>query len=184
MDDVAREKEKGFSWWYLKDVLPRKKLIGKRFHTPGFGLGAQLFASLCRVLVERLGAERAEDLIREAVQAFGQKRGRRIAGTVRTLGKPLSFKNWLIHTDIAQENFGFTPDIEGGDLVVKVRECSFIRAAREWGMEDMAKIYCRYADHAILEGYNPDIRLDLQTRHETGEDFCRFRYIMKEENKG
>ncbi|MEW5736828.1 MAG: L-2-amino-thiazoline-4-carboxylic acid hydrolase [Thermodesulfobacteriota bacterium] len=184
MDDEAREAKQGFSWWYLKDVPLRKRLARRTDQMAGFGLGAQLFASLCKVVVERLGKGQGEELIREAVEYFGRRRGARIAEKVRNLGKPLSFKNWLIHTDIGADNFSFTPVLDNRDLVVKVRECSFIRAARDWGLEDLAALYCRYADHAILEGYNPAIKLELQTRHDTGKDYCLFRYIMKESNKG
>jgi hypothetical protein len=98
-------------------------------------------------------------------------------------GKPLSLRNWIIHTDVDPVNFPAKPDFPGGDLRAKVKDCSFIRAAEKWGMKDYAAIYCKYADYAILDGYNPDVKLVLKTRHETGEDHCVFRYILKEENK-
>jgi len=35
MDDLKREKSKGLSCWYLKDVLLKRIMIGKKYHTPG-----------------------------------------------------------------------------------------------------------------------------------------------------
>ncbi len=183
MDDIVKEKQGGFSWWYLKDVPVRKKLAGTRFHTPGFGLASQLFASFCKVVLDRLDKDQAQEIIKDTVEHFGKERGRRIAQTVKKLGKPLSFKNWLIHTDIGTENFGFRPQIENGDLVVKVKDCTFINCAKKWDLGEEAALYCKYADYAILEGYNPDIKLVLKTRHDTGKDYCLFRYIMNEKNK-
>lgn len=55
MDDLTREKRHGFSYWYMKDVLPRRILNGQRYHTPGFGLASQLFAVTCRHVMENMG---------------------------------------------------------------------------------------------------------------------------------
>lgn len=180
MNDLDRERAKGLSLWYLKDVRLKRWLLGRGMRTPGFGLAAQLFACMTRAAVERLGAERAEALLKEAIEGFGFERGRRIAERVKKLGKPLSFKNWLIYTDIDPVNFGARPRLENGDLVAEVEYCAFHRAAQEWGLGDFSKIYCKYADFAILRGYNPLIRLELATRHETGRDHCVFRYRIKE----
>jgi hypothetical protein len=180
MDDLQREKSKGLSRWYLKDVLMKRRLIGNKYHTPGFGFAAQLFATMCRFIIKKLGPEEGEALIKEAVEYFGKERGKRIAQTVTSLGKPLSFKNWLIYTDIAGSNFKAEPEIETGELVAKVTECSFHKAAEKWGMEEYSSLYCKYADYAILEGYNPDVKLKLEQRHKTGSGHCLFRYGIRE----
>ncbi len=183
MSDLQREKEKGMSVWYLKDVLPMRKIIRDKFQTPGFGLAAQLFSVMAKLIIEKLGPEEGEALIKEAVETFGRERGKRIAENVKAQGKDLSFKNWLIYTDVDGGNFPVQPRIDQGDLVADVGACSFITAADKWGLRDYAKLYCKYADYAILEGYNPDVLLKLDTRHDSGQDHCCFRYVMKEENK-
>jgi hypothetical protein len=58
-----------------------------------------------------------------------------------------------------------------------------MEAAESWGFKEYASYYCRYVDYAILEGYNSDVKLELLSRHNTGKDYCLFRYIMKEGNK-
>lgn len=182
MDDLSREKKKGFSLWYLKDVPMRRRLNGHTYHTPGFGLASQLFAVTVRHVLDRLGPEEGEGVIRQAVEEFGRERGRRIAETVKGLGKPLTLKNWLIYSDIDGTNFAVKPYLENKDFVVEVHRCSFMDAAERWGLKDQASLYCKYVDYAILEGYNPDIRLVLESRHDSGKGFCLFRYIMKEQN--
>ena len=183
MDDLSREKKHGFSYWYMKDVLLRRFLNGQRYHTPGFGLAGQLFAVTCRHVMEGLGPDEGEALIRKAVEEFGRERGSRIADTVRKLGKPLTIKNWLVYADIDGSNFEARPSIDNHDLLVEVHRCTFMEAAEQWGVRDHARYYCKYVDHAILAGYNPGIKLVLQSRHDTGKDHCLFRYIMKEANK-
>ena len=183
MDDLTREKRHGFSYWYMKDVLPRRILNGQRYHTPGFGLASQLFAVTCRHVMENMGQGEGEALIRKAVEEFGFERGRRITETVKSLGKPLTIKNWLIYADIDGSNFEAKPTIDNHDLLVEVHRCTFMEAAERWGVRDHARYYCKYVDYAILAGYNPDIRLVLNSRHDTGKEFCLFRYIMKEANR-
>ena len=184
MDDPTREKEQGFDFEYLMDVPQKKEEIGDEFQTPGFGLAAQLFSSVAKFVVERLGPEEGEALLKQAVEYFGEQRGRRIAERVRAENLPTTFKNWLIYSDIdATRNFQPQPDVQDGDLVVRVEDCTFYRAAEEWGLGDFAKIYCKYVDYAILHGYNPEVKLVLKERQATGEDHCVFRYIMKADNK-
>ncbi|MBN1690704.1 MAG: L-2-amino-thiazoline-4-carboxylic acid hydrolase [Dehalococcoidia bacterium] len=184
MDDLEREKKQGFDWDYLADVLDRKAELGDRYQLPGFGLGAALFAYVAKAIINEIGPEKGEALLRQAIEDFGRARGRRIAATVKDLGQPLTIKSWLIYSDIDSGNFDPHPDLDNNDLVVKAGECTFWNTAREFGMGDYAKIYCKYVDYAILEGYNPDAKLLLHDRHHVGqEDHCLFRYIMKEANK-
>jgi len=183
MDDLLREKRNGVSRWYLKDVRLKRRTLGRESRIPGFGLAALLCGTMCKVMVERLGWEKAEELVKEAVQRFGKERGRRIAARVSLLGKPLSLKNWLIYSDIASDNFLASPRIDNDDLVASVSTCTFDGAAKAWGLGEYSRLYCKYADHAILEGYNPDVKLVLEDRHVTGRDHCVFRYVMKQQKQ-
>jgi hypothetical protein len=183
MDDLLREKKKGFSYWYMKDVLLKRRLLSGTYHTQGFGLAAQLFASLSKHVFEKQGVVEGEKLIKEAVEYFGFERGQRIAQVVKGLGKPLSLKNWLIYSDIDGSNFEAKASLCNHDLLVRVHHCTFIDAAEKWELREQASLYCRYVDYAILKGYNPDVKLELQSRHDTGKDYCLFRYSMKEDNK-
>ncbi|GAG99309.1 unnamed protein product [marine sediment metagenome] len=116
MDDLKREKEKGFDFEYLDDVLPKKKVIGDKYQTPGFGLASQLFSSIAKFIIEKLGHEDGEALLKEAVEYFGRERGKRIAERVKAEGKPLTFKNWLIYSDIDSiKNFKPIASIEDMD---------------------------------------------------------------------
>lgn len=180
MDELTREKEQGFDFDYLMDSVTQAAELGDKYKTPGFGLASQLFSSLAKEMIDRLGLEQAEPIIKEAVEAFGKERGRRIAQRVQAEGRPLTFKNWLIYGDIdSSSNFNPQPSIEDGDLLVQAHNCTFYNAAKEWGLEKYANLYCKYVDYAILEGYNPDITLTLEERQASGRDYCLFRYNMK-----
>ncbi|MHA1191356.1 MAG: L-2-amino-thiazoline-4-carboxylic acid hydrolase [Promethearchaeota archaeon] len=183
MDDLKREKEKGFDMEYIGDVLDQRKELKGKYDTPGFGLAAQLFSCMTKHVVKKLGAEEGEKLIKKAVEEFGFERGKRIADKVKALGKPLTFKNWLIFSDIDTLIFKPISSFEDGDFIAKIKKCTFFNAAADWGLEKYSKMYCNYVDYKILEGYNPDIKLILDQRQDTGTNRCVFRYIMKEDNK-
>lgn len=74
--------------------------------------------------------------------------------------------------------FGFRPYLH-----VSCNGCTFWNAARAFGVGDVAKLYCKYVDDAILEGHTPDIKLVLEDRHPSGKDHCVFRCMMKEANQ-
>lgn len=184
MNEVEKEKREGFDWEYLMDVPQKKEEMGDRHETPGFGLAAQLFSSVAKFVMKKIGPEQGEELLREAVEYFGKERGRRIAERVKADGQPLTFKNWLIYSDIdSNKNFSAAPDIQDGDLVLKVDNCTFYRAAEEWGLGAYAGIYCKYVDYSIHEGYGAGVRLDLKERCATGNDHCLFRFSMKEKKE-
>ncbi|MFX0076854.1 MAG: L-2-amino-thiazoline-4-carboxylic acid hydrolase [Candidatus Hermodarchaeota archaeon] len=183
MDDLQREKEKGFDMEYISDVLDQRKELKGKYYTPGFGLAAQLFSCLAKQVINTLGRDEGEKLIKNAVEEFGFKRGKQIAEKVKALGKPLTFKNWLIYSDIDTINFKPISSIEDGDFIAKIKKCTFFKGAADWGLENYSKLYCDYVDYKILEGYNPDIKLDLKQRQDTDTNRCIFHYIMKEGNK-
>ena len=181
MNEVEKENRQGVDWEYLMEVPGKKEEIGNKYETPGFGLAAQLFSCVAKSVMEKMGPEEGEKLLKEAVEFFGKERGRRIAQRVKQEGKPLTFRNWLIYTDIdSTRNFSAEPDIQDGDLVLKVDNCTFYRAAEDWGLGEYAKIYCKYVDYAIHEGYGAGVRLDLKDRSSTGKDHCLFRFSVKE----
>ena len=78
MDELEKEKREGFDWGYMADVLDRKAELGDKYQIPGFGLGAALFGFVAEAVMEELGPEKGEALLKKAVHNFGRARGRRI----------------------------------------------------------------------------------------------------------
>jgi hypothetical protein len=179
MNELDREKKKGLGLLYLVKAALMRKLIRGRHQTPGFGLAAQLFAVMAREVIGKLGPVEGEALIKRAVESFGRERGKRIAQTVSGMKKPLSLRNWTIYTDIAPSNFPAKVAFPDGDLEAKVEKCAFMAAADRWDLRKYAALYCKYADYAILDGYNPDVKLSLESRHDTGKNHCVFSYRVK-----
>jgi hypothetical protein len=184
MDELEKEKKEGLSWDYLAGVLTEQKEIGDKYKITGWGLGAALFSFAAKAVIEELGLEKGEALLKKAIEEFGRERGKRIAGIVKGLGKPLTLKNWFIYNDMYPQNTNPQPiDIVNGDYIMKTGECVLFNTTREFGLSDFSQFFCKYDDEAVFEGYNPDIKLLKDYRYQTGKDHCVFRYIIKESNK-
>jgi len=93
MDDLKKEKTQGLDFQYLGDVLDKKKELGKKYFTPGFGLAGQLFSMVAKHVIKELGPEKGEALLKDAIEEFGLERGKRIAEKVKGENKSLSLKN-------------------------------------------------------------------------------------------
>jgi len=184
MDELEKEKEEGVSWDYMADVPIKKEEIGDKYQIPGWGLGAILFSWVAKTVIEELGQEKGEILLKKAIEEFGRARGKRIAAIVKGLGKPLTFKNFLIYNDMDPRNTNPQPvDIVDGDFIMKTGECVLWNTAGDFGLRDFSQFFCKYADDGVLEGYNPDIKLIKNYRYQTGKDHCVVRWVVKESNK-
>jgi len=183
MNELEIEKQQGISWDYLADIPAKRKEIGDKYHFNGWGLGAVQFSFLAKAVIEELGPQKGEALVRKAVEEFGRARGRRIAGIVKGLGKPLSLKNFLIYGDFDSTSFKSRADIIDSELEVKWGKCDQWDTAQEFGVGDYWKISCRYFDDALKDGYNPEIGMIKETRHDTGQSHCMLRYITRDSDK-
>ena len=74
MNELDREKKWGLSFPYLLRVLFMRRKIGKNYQTPGFGLAAQLFATVAKHVISQLGPGEGEKLLKGAIEEFGRER--------------------------------------------------------------------------------------------------------------
>jgi hypothetical protein len=180
MDDADRERREGVDWDYLTEGLKEKEALKGEYYTSHVALFGQMFSLMAKTIIDALGRERGEEIIKKAVEDFGEERGRRIAQRVKALGKPLSFRNFLIYTDLdTSAILSYMPKIENGNLLLEIDRCDFSQGARDWGLLEYFNYYCRYVDEAILRGYNPDLKLEVPKNISAGDDICFFKYTIK-----
>ncbi len=179
MDEIQKEKSQGLSWEYLGEAMKEKAELSGRYITPMPALMGQMFAVLAKTVIDEVGLEKGEAIIKKAVEDFGQTRGKRIAEKVKARGLPLSFKNFLIHMDLDTTTANTSvPDIEGKDLTLTINRCFILDGARDLDLERYFHYYCQWIDRAILFGYNPDLSIEISKVLSGGDDVCFFRYIV------
>jgi hypothetical protein len=180
MSDIGNERAEGLSWEYLGEAMKKKAALEGTQLTPMPSLMGQLFAVFAKTVIDEVGAEKGEAVIKKAVVDFGRTRGKRIAEKVTALGLELTFANFLIYLDLdSSAALTFVPSIEDGNMTLSITRCAFYDGARDLGLGKYFHYYCRWVDNAILEGYNPDLVLEISETLSGGADACVFRYLIK-----
>ena len=163
----------------MMEVLKGQAEVGNKYKSHFFAMFAQIFCTLTEEVLNKFGDE-GRKVIAESVKKYGLERGKRIADLVKSLGKELTLENFFIYGDLDSRSIlKYKPKIVDGNIEIIIRDCVYCNACREWGKEEYGKIYCEYVDQAILEGYNPELILELPARMMLGDKKCHFRYIVK-----
>jgi hypothetical protein len=116
--------------------------------------------------------------VRQAVRRYGEQRGRRMAlraladGQALTMDSYRAYGEWQAgEGETGQEVVEPMPD-----LVSRVHRCPWHRA---WEVHDLmpyGRLYCLEIDEALVRGFNPDLRLDVNAIQTRGDPYCEFVY--------
>ena len=182
MDEMKKERQEGFDWDYIGEAFQEKQEVGDTYITPLASHLGQLFAMTAKIVIDRLGPEEGEAVLKEIVERFAEVRGKRVAEKVKALGKPLTLKNFLVYNDLDSAGVisDSMPGMEDGDLLFEIGQCNICKGAEEWGLREYAHYYCKYIDKAIIKAYNPEIKLEVSRTLTGGDEACSFRYTVKE----
>jgi hypothetical protein len=179
MDEIQKEKSEGLSWEYLGEAMKERAELSGEPITPMAALMGQMFAVFAKNVIDEVGTEKGEAIIKKAVEDFGQTRGKRIAEKVKARGLPLSFKNFLIYMDLDTSAANKSvPNIDGKDLTLTIHQCFIRDGACDLALEPYFHYYCKWIDRAILFGYNPELTIEITKFLSGGDDVCFFRYIV------
>lgn len=163
----------------LMEVLSTQKEVGNKYKTHFFAMFSQLLCTITEEVKNKFGEE-GKKVIADSIRKYGLERGKRMAKLVKSLGKEPNLKNFFIYGDLDSSSIlKYKPKIVDGNIEIIIRDCVFCNGCRDWGKEEYGKIYCEYIDHAVLEGYNPDLILELPARMMLGDKKCHFRYKIK-----
>ncbi len=139
---------------------------------------ALLLGYLIREILDRSGKE-GEEVVLEAVQAYGEGRGKRMARTALENGCRNDLLGYLLYIEVDPDDTGNKFRIESRRpyFRVKATKCGWHEIWREHDMSDVGRIYCRDIDKAILRGFNSELRFDVPRNLNDGSTFCEFNYL-------
>ncbi|MBN2499929.1 MAG: L-2-amino-thiazoline-4-carboxylic acid hydrolase [Anaerolineales bacterium] len=139
---------------------------------------ALLFAYLSRAVMQRVEVQRGEQIIRKAVRRYGVQRGRRMALRARANGDPQDMVNYFVYGEweaadgeMAQEYKTASPDAE-----MLVHKCIWCDAWKAADLLEFGRYYCLEIDEALLQGYNPVLRMTVQGTQSNGAPYCAFTF--------
>jgi hypothetical protein len=148
-----------------------RKTFGAKHH-------ALLFAWMSREVIRRVGAEKGEAAIRKAVQRYGRQRGRRMAMRAQADGQPQSMFDFLVYGEWEASDGDFDR------LILETNPHFHIRVARcpwndTWVENDLlpyGRLYCLEVDGALIQGFNPELTLELNATLPNDQRDCDFIY--------
>jgi hypothetical protein len=139
---------------------------------------ALLLGYLIRDIADRFG-KAGEEVIVEAIRAYGENRGKRMARTALENGCRNDLLGYLLFIEVDPVDTGNKFRIESRRpyFRVKAAKCGWHEIWRESGMLDVGRIYCRDIDKAMLQGFNSELRFDVPRNLNDGSPFCEFNYF-------
>jgi hypothetical protein len=137
---------------------------------------ALLFAWLSREVIQRVGQEEGERVVRQAIRRYGQQRGRRMALRAQANGHALTMANYMAYGEWQAGEGETEQEIIEKDPHVKahVHLCPWYQA---WEKEDLlpyGRLYCLDVDEALVHGFNPELRLDVNRTLSNDGEPCEF----------
>ena len=154
----------------------RESTFGPRQHAVMFGLLAE---AICKHY-----GPKADALLLEAVETYGEERGRRMAARCRKNGDPPDdMASYFAYCEWSWpgESVRTVNDPDCPHVSYRMLKCPWHTAWRESGLEDVGHFYCRRVDRAILRGFNPAFRLRLSScLPQNPEEGCAFHWESAE----
>jgi len=153
---------------------------------------ALLFAWMSREVVERAGEERGEEVMRKAVQRYGQQRGKRMALRAQANEQDVTlnmfdflvYGEWEAKDEEAHERVVLETE---PNFHVKVTKCPWNDAWKEGDLSSFGRFYCLEVDHALIDGFNPKLKLEVNATLPNDQKECDFVFYdaqLSPENMG
>ncbi len=138
------------------------------------GHHALLFGWIAREVIERLGEERGEEVLKKAVWKYGEQRGRRMALRIKADGRAPNMVNYRAYGEweAGKGEMEIKVVARKPHLHVQVFKCCWTTAWEENGLSQYARCYCPTADEAIVHGFNPDLTIDIPGNRANGDSCC------------
>jgi hypothetical protein len=153
---------------------------------------ALLFAWMSREVVERAGEERGEEVMRKAVKRYGQQRGKRMALRAQANEQDVTlnmfdflvYGEWEAKDEEAHERVVLETE---PNFHVKITKCPWNDAWKEGDLSSFGRFYCLEVDHALIDGFNPKLKLEVNATLPNDQKECDFVYYdaqLSPENMG
>lgn len=139
---------------------------------------ALLFAWIANAIVERIGAQRGEAIVRKAVRQYGEERGRRMALRAQANRHAPSMVNYFGYSEYRITSGAMEMKISRqsphGKLCVS--KCPWHSAWKAAGLVSLGRLYCLEIDEALVRGFNPELQLEVKGTLTSGAARCEFVY--------
>jgi len=141
---------------------------------------ARLVAPLVEALATEFGRDKVLRVIRNAVVEIARRQGRDLSRAMG--GNSLRhFRDSLVHWTRDDALSIELVEESGQAFAFNVTRCRYAEMYRDLGIPELGPILSCSRDFALIEGFNPRIRLTRTQTLMEGAPFCDFRYRLEAE---
>jgi predicted ArsR family transcriptional regulator len=138
---------------------------------------ARIVGPLIQTMCEELGRENALSLVRRVIQRLGAEAGAELANdlgeaSLQAFAKGL--ERWRRNGALEIEVTEHTSD----RYSFNVTRCRYAEMYQALGMRDLGGVLSCQRDHALIDGFNPNIKLTRTQTIMEGKSFCDFRFTV------
>ncbi len=141
---------------------------------------ARIAGPLIKAFMAEIGDERALEIAREVIVSLARESGEMLGQLVGensleqfARGLPLWNRDDALSFDIPES----TPE----KLSMNVTRCRYAEMYKELGLADLGFTLSCGRDYAMVEGFNPKIKLERTQTIMEGADHCDFRYTLEKD---
>lgn len=137
---------------------------------------ALMMAWISRAVVNALGEDEGERIVRKAVVKYGNQRGRRMALRAKADGQPLTIDNYLAYAEVKVKKGDMKSKIveKSPDARTHVTECAWYDAWEEHDLMPYGRYFCREIDEALVRGFDEGLVLEVTGTRSNGAAYCDF----------
>jgi hypothetical protein len=139
---------------------------------------ARIAGPLIKAFMQETGEKRGLEIVREVIVSLAKEGGEMLREFVEgsgledfAKGLPLWTQDDAISFDLVE----MTPE----KITMNVTRCRYVEMYKDLGMEDLGYSLSCARDFAMVEGFNPDIKLERKQTLMEGADHCDFRFTHK-----
>jgi len=137
---------------------------------------ALLFTSISKGVITKIGEKNGEKLLRKAVRKYGQQRGKRMALRAKKNGHDLTVANYFAYGEweVPKDEMDFKLIEKKPDARLNIFKCPWCDVWKENSLLEYGKYFCKEIDTALVNGFNPDLELKVNSTQTNGEELCDF----------
>ena len=132
-----------------------------------------LLSNIAKKVIERLGKEEGEKVLRAGLKEFGRERGRIIRAKSDAAGMPPSLKSYAqfysVPTSPGKKG---ESNIIGNERISRIQFCTAAHVWRQRGEEEIGLLYCDSVDDGLREGFDPRMKHLNPKNPLRGDEIC------------
>ena len=139
---------------------------------------ARIAGPLIKAVMAEVGEERALEIVQEVIVSLAKESGetlRQLAGggSLEDFAKGMS--SWSQDDAVTSDLLEFSPE----KISMNTTRCRYAEMYGELGMADLGFALSCARDFALVEGFNPKIKLERTQTIMEGADHCDFRFTLQ-----